>query len=437
MHEDQPKNPTVKETKPVFYAVGMFGTSLPINLFRAFGMIFYVHYLGLPMYMWSRIILVFTFIDAIDSVLYGYISDRTRTRWGRRKPYIIPGAVFSGFFLIAFFNPPAWGITTTMLMPYALVTFVLTETLNSFAGSSYGALFPDLFRSAESRAKTNMYRQIFQFIAMALGLAGTPVIAGQIGYSTTAIIYGIVGAIVLIISNLNCHERVAEVQALEKPKLLPAILAVAVNKKFWIAGMTGAFYTSAVALLMASMMFFAYYALGLTDVETMIVFATVLIVAILSVPIWTIFIKKYTVVPVWKMALIGVGIAFFPLIFVPNLITAVIACVFLGFVYSGVTCTFDLVGAKIIDDDRVRSGGLRREGIFSSMSGFLGRLHGLMVALGTFLAYAIFGYVSGDEPGYRPDEAARFMMAVFPFCMMVISVVISRFLHLPENQEDK
>jgi GPH family glycoside/pentoside/hexuronide:cation symporter len=126
-----------------------------------------------------------------------------------------------------------------------------------------------------------------------------------------------------------------------------------------------------------------------------------------------------------------------PLLFVNSLITAVFACVFFGFVYSGVVCTFDLIGAKIIDDDRVRSGGIRREGIFSSMSSFLGRLHGLMVSLGLLLAGTIYGYVSGDEPGDRPGEAARFMLAIFPLCMMVISITISRFLKLPESQEDK
>jgi len=429
-------NEAVKETKPAWYAVGMFGTSLPINLFRTFGMYFYVSMLGLEMTQWAFIVFVYTFIDALDNPFYGYASDRTRTRWGRRRPWIIPGAIMSALFMIAFFNPPGWAMPAAMLMPFAMVTFVFTGTFDAFVGTSYGALFPDLFRSAKSRATTNMFRQIFQFIAMAIGIAVTPMIADAIGFGTTAIIYGIVGAAVIIVSNLNCHERVEEIRSLEKPKFIPAFLAIIKNTKFWIAGLTGAFYTSGVALLMASMMFFANYALGLTSVETMIVFATVLVVAMLAVPLWTMLIRKYSVLPVWKMALIGVGLGYIPLIFVNSLATAVVACVFFGLVYSGAVCTFDLVGAKIIDDDRVRSGGIRREGIFSSMSSFVGRLHGLMVALGLLLASVIFGYVSGDEPGDRPGDAARFMTAIFPLCMMVISVTISRFLKLPEGQED-
>lgn len=430
-------NSRVRETKPAFYAVGMFGTSLPINLFRTFGMAFYVHYMGLPLTQWAFIVFAYTFIDALDNPLYGYASDRTRTRWGRRRPWIIPGAVLSGLLLITFFNPPEWALAAAMIMPYALVTFVLTGTLDAFVNTSYGALFPDLFRSEKSRAITNMYRQIFQFIAMIISIAITPMIADAIGYGTTAIVYGVVGAAVIIVSNLNCHERLEEIRTLEKPKFLPALFSILKNNKFWIAGLTGAFYTSAIALLMASMIFFTNYSLGLDSLQTTVVFATVLVVAMISVPLWTHFIKKYTVLPVWKMALAGVGVAFVPLLFVSNLVTTVIACVFFGFVYSGVVCTFDLVGAKIIDDDRVRSGGIRREGIFNSMSSFVNRLHGLLVSLGLLLASVIFGYISGDEPGDRPGEAARFMIAVFPFCMMIISVTISRFLLLPESQEDK
>jgi len=464
----------VRETKPAWYAVGMFGTSLPINLFRTFGMYFYVSMLGLELTQWAFIMFVFAFIDAIDSPIYGYFSDRTRTRWGRRRPWIIPGSIVTALFLIAFFNPAGWAMSATMLMPYVMVTFVLTETFDSFTGTSYGALFPDLFRSAKSRATTNMYRQIFQFIAMAIGIAVTPVIVdvirsnvsfvvdqyvygyeyvdgygyqyisrltitgdGMTSFGLAAIFYGIIGAAVIITSNLNCHERLEEIKTMEKPKFLPAFFAIVKNRRFWIAGLTGAFYTSGVALLMASMMFFANYTLGLSAMETMIVFATVLVVAMITVPLWTYFIRKYGVVPVWKMALIGVGLGYIPLMFVNSMIAAVIACVFFGFAYSGVICTFDLVGAKIVDDDRVRSGGIRREAIFAAMSSFVGRLHRLIVSLGLVLASVIFGYISGDEPGERPADAARLMTAFFPFIMMIISVAISRFLHLPENQEDK
>lgn len=429
---------TVKETKPAWYAVGMFGTSLPINLFRTFGMYFYVSMLGLEMTRWALILFIFAFVDFVDSPVYGYFSDRTRTRWGRRRPWIIPGSILTALFLIAFFNPASWAMTATMLMPYALVTFILTETFDSFTGTSYGALFPDLFRSAKSRATTNMYRQIFQFIAMAIGIAVTPIIVEAIGsYGTTAIVYGVIGATVIILSNLNCHEHLEEIKTMEKPKFIPAMIAVIKNRRFWIAGLTGAFYTTGVALLMASMMFFANYTLDLTAAETMIVFATVLVVAMCTVPLWTHFIRKHGVVPVWKMALIGVGLGYVPLMFVNSLLAAVFACIFFGFMYSGVICTFDLVGAKIIDEDRVRSGGIRREAIFSALSSFVGRLHRLLVALGIFLASVIYGYISGDEPGERPADAARFMTAYFPFLMMLISVAISRFLHLPEEQEDK
>ncbi len=68
------------------YAIGMFGTSIPINLLKTFAAAFYIKDLGLRAEQWATVLFVYTFIDALDNPIYGYLSDRTRTRWGRRKP---------------------------------------------------------------------------------------------------------------------------------------------------------------------------------------------------------------------------------------------------------------------------------------------------------------------------------------------------------------
>jgi len=69
------------------YAVGMFGTSIPINLLKTFAAAYYVKDLGLiTAAQWASVLFWYTFIDAIDNPVYGYLSDRTRTKWGRRKP---------------------------------------------------------------------------------------------------------------------------------------------------------------------------------------------------------------------------------------------------------------------------------------------------------------------------------------------------------------
>ncbi|MEN6436369.1 MAG: MFS transporter, partial [Anaerolineaceae bacterium] len=74
---------TAQKMKSFNYAIGMFGTSIPINMFKTFAAIFYVDRLGLKTTQLATILFIYAFIDAADNLIYGYLSDRTRTRWGR------------------------------------------------------------------------------------------------------------------------------------------------------------------------------------------------------------------------------------------------------------------------------------------------------------------------------------------------------------------
>lgn len=95
-----------KRTSPFRYGIGMFGTSIPINMFKSFASAFYVLQRGLTMESLSLILFIYTFLDAIDNPIYGILSDNTRTPWGRRKPWLILGTpVFIVMFILFFAAP--------------------------------------------------------------------------------------------------------------------------------------------------------------------------------------------------------------------------------------------------------------------------------------------------------------------------------------------
>ena len=77
---------TTSRLKSFNYAIGMFGTSIPINMLKTYAAIYYVDSLGLTTKQFAAILSIYAFIDALDNPIYGFLSDRTRTRWGRRRP---------------------------------------------------------------------------------------------------------------------------------------------------------------------------------------------------------------------------------------------------------------------------------------------------------------------------------------------------------------
>lgn len=427
---------TLKKTSPFRYGIGMFGTSMPINMFKSFAAIFYVDMLGLDMKKYSLVLFIYTFVDAIDNPVYGFLSDRTRTKWGRRRPWLIIGAPLLVLCFILFYNVPSFVESEKgMLFIYMLLMYILTGTLDSLVNANYGALFPELFQSDSERAKTNGIRQICQLFAMAISIALTPMITEKIGYRKTSLIYGILAVAVMLYSFIGCKES-TNYEELEKPKLIDSIIALIKNPHFWIFGFAGAFYSAAFALISQALPFYVKYNLGLGGSSTTIMLGIVLGVAVIGIVVWSRISKKVAVMKIWRTGFIIMAIGFIPLYFAKTLPVAVVIAGVMGFGIAACLTTMDCIGAKIVDDDYQRNG-VKREGIINSLMGVMNRLNGLYTSLAFYIASSCFGFVNGDEPGDNPALASKILLCVFPFAAMVVASVITFFLKLPEKKENE
>ena len=415
-------NPRLKSFN---YAIGMFGTSIPINMLKTYAAIYYVDSLGMTTVQFSIMLLIYTFIDAADNLVYGFLSDRTRTRWGRRRPWLVIGTPLLVLFFIAFYSPPT-SLAGNSIVIYCMLFYILTGTLDSVINANYGALFPELFRDDSSRANVNALRQAFQLVAMIISIALTPMVTKALGYSLTSILYGLLGGAVILYMTFTSQETKISADEI-KPRLWESILNIITNLKFWVAGLANAFYSAAMSLVLVSMPFFVKYALGLSESQTTFLFAAVLLIAIGCVAIWARWVKKYSLMPVWRASLAILAVAFIPLYFANSLITGIVCSALVGFGFAGVITTMDLIGAKIIDEDTQKHN-LRREGIISNALGFMNRMNGLFTSLAFYLVYFLYQYESGANPGPQPDQAARFLLTIFPPILMVISFVFSFFI---------
>ena len=414
------------------YAIGFFGLSIPINMLKTYAAIFYVGTLGLPTAQFALLLLLYTFLDAIDNPVYGFLSDRTRTRWGRRKPWLVIATPLLVLGLIFFYSPANF-LTGNSLFVYCLLLYSFTGTVDSVINANYAALFPELFKTDASRAKTNAMRQAFQLVAMIISIALTPIVTKALGYSMTAILYGILGGGTILYMALTSKERFVQTNE-EKPKLWSSIKDLVTNKKFWISGLANAFYSAGMSLVLASMPFFAKYTLGISDLQTTILFASVLLIAIGSVAVWAWLVRKFTVMPVWRAALATLALTFIPLYFANSFVTAIIGSALVGFGFAGVITTMDLIGAKVMDEDAEKHK-VRREGIIANALGFMNRLSGLFTSAGFLLVSILFKFESGTNPGPQPDNAARFLLCVFPPILMVISFAFSFFIKFDKKPE--
>jgi len=414
-----------RKTNAFRYSMGTLGGSLPFNMFTTFMAFFYVNMLNLDMRIFSLALFFYALFDAIDSPLYGYLSDRTRSRFGRRKPWLLVASVTFGVSFIAFFSPPEF-LQNNGFVAYFVIMMVIVETSMSAIQVNYNALLPDLFRDKPERTKAHTLRMGWMLIATIVGVALAPIITDAIGFSTTATIFGIVSMAVWVFVVLGCRES-RDYELVKHPKLIPSVIQIASGKKFWVVAAVSCFYNVAQTLMLAGIPFYIEYSLELGAASTSIMLGTVIVVAIISLGLWFTAIKRYPLVYIWRIALSILTVGFVPLYFANTMAFAIVGGVIVGIGMGGVMATNDLVVAGLLDEDKIKYG-QRREGIYQSIIGFAVRLSGLFRSLAFFLVFAIFGFESGENPGANPDGASRFLLVIVPIIMMVFSVIISQFM---------
>jgi GPH family glycoside/pentoside/hexuronide:cation symporter len=94
--------PAPLRNSPLLYGLGAFGLEAAYKVFWGFYVFYYVDVLGLAITLAALINVVYGIWDAVNDPLVGYLSDNTRTRWGRRRPWLLAGLPF----YVAFLVPP-------------------------------------------------------------------------------------------------------------------------------------------------------------------------------------------------------------------------------------------------------------------------------------------------------------------------------------------
>jgi GPH family glycoside/pentoside/hexuronide:cation symporter len=420
------EKPKKRLASPWRYSLGMLGYTIPSYMYISYGTYFYSDKLGLSMSLIALGNIIFTIWDAVNDPMSGYLSDRTRTRIGRRKPWLLVASPLFAIFMTFFFRPGSTLGNGAALAVYFTVFLMLTETMNTIVFTNYHSLFPELFKTDLERTTANGIRQALQLVGLISGVSLTPMLADLIGYQNLSLILGVVGMALFLYSVLGCKED-PEYQNTPVPGMLQSFSAVFKNKNFWTVSFSNFFYQATNALILVAIPFFIKYTLGLADSQATYLTGTVFVIAIPAVLIWSTLARKFGALFLWRVALITLCLSFIPMLFVQNLIQAIIAGAFIGIGLAGITATLDIINAYIIDEDAAISG-QRREGIYQSAISFIIRFSGLGKSLVFFLISLWFGFESSANPGTNPAFASRVMFSVFPLIFMILACIISFFV---------
>ncbi|RTG94554.1 MFS transporter [Thermus scotoductus] len=405
------------------YASGQLDLTLVSESFGTYLAFFYLEKLGLSAAFYALARTVYAFWDAINDPLFGHLSDRTKTRLGRRRPWLLVGVpLFLLFYLLVFWVPD-WARSPQVLPYYFAVGIVLYETMATVVWTNYGALFPEMFRGLSERAGAAALKRGTELFGLILGIALTPLVYAQVGFLGMALLYGGLGGLLVLLFLKSIRED-PKAQEAEPLPFIPAFRYTLGNQAFWIYSLAALFLLFAVGLFGAAMPFYAKYALGLGPEATSLLFASVLLSALPSVLLWARLAGALGPKGAWLLAIFLLALGALLLFLPRTLLEALPVGLLIGVGFGGVLVLGDVLLAEVIDRDAEVTG-RRREGVYYSVYGFINRLSGPLQALSFALLTPLFGYVSGEVPGPRPEAAFRFLMAGPPFLATLLALALA------------
>ncbi|MHA1764462.1 MAG: MFS transporter, partial [Promethearchaeota archaeon] len=179
------------------FGMGSFAQWFVMSAFNTWVFTFYFSAVKLNVNLIMIAYITWTIWNAINDPLLGYISDRTRTRWGRRKPFIILGTIPVLIIEIILWIPPTGNPIYTFI--YLLIMLICYDTFYTMI-TFFDALFPELYVSVEERAEVNTIKQILATVGLLFAYLIPGIFIGDLTVKEGYLINGLVTSIIVGIS---------------------------------------------------------------------------------------------------------------------------------------------------------------------------------------------------------------------------------------------
>ena len=205
------------------YGMGDVGCNFSWMFVSNFLMIFYTDVFGIGMSAVATLMLVSRIWDAVNDPIIGTLTDKTHSRWGRFRPWLLFGAPVTALVLIlTFWAHPDWSQTAKIV--YMAVTYCILVLGYTCVNLPYGTLCGAMTQDIDERAKLNTSRSVSAMIAIGvLNIITVPLVTffgkgnAQFGYLAVAIIYGCIFAA----CHLFCFSKTKEVVEVPVGQKLP------------------------------------------------------------------------------------------------------------------------------------------------------------------------------------------------------------------------
>lgn len=398
---------------------------------------------GLSPYWIGLVMLIARIWDAVTDPLMGYISDRTKSKWGKRRIYLIfasPLVLVSMYLLFFPYNISNLGLRiTAVLASYLLFTTVQTSVM-----IPYYSLSSEVSSDYQQRASYNSYRLGFSIFASILCVAVPGIIVGlfdeTIGYQIMSLSFGFLFFISVLLTGLFVKEEIQTAALVSKFNLKDMVKPLSLRPFRQYLGM---FLVLQMSMAIMSGLFFFFVDFYITKDQTanqestvagLISAALMFSMQIVALPIYIKMIERRGKTFAYRFgSLLWIVTALFILVMPPNVdpIALYLLAAVMGFGISGPGLVPHTMYGDVVDAGQL----FFNERLDGQMSGFTNFINKVAQALGLALVMGLIGLAGFQErePGAdpilaQPDsamQAIQWIMALAPLIFMSIGIWIS------------
>ncbi len=429
------------------WAFGAFCTGVLANSVGLLHMRFMTDSLGIAAGTAGMLVALSKIYDAVFDPIMGGVSDRTRSAWGPRRPYLLAGAgLCAASMVLLFLVPQVTGRTLVLYMGFTLLFFSTAYTMFRIP---YLAMAPDLTQSFEQRSRLMNWNVMGSSIGSLAATSAAPFLLAHLGsdrrgHEITAALL----AVLILVSGLACFAATRGA-ALNPPPAPPHkrgarvyLAALAGNRPFLalIAFKLTAFV--ALTLHAVSVPYYTRHALKVSDNWLGGLFLAQTIMTMVSQPLWRRIARRHGRRATARIASAVLTVAYLSWL-APLVMDAKVALILIGVINGigggGLFFSIQTMLPDTIEYDRRRNG-LAREGVFAGLFVMTEKITTALAVSIFGLAVGLLGYQSSsDAATVQPLSAIMgiyALAALAPVALMLVAMAILQTYTLDEATLD-